>query len=187
MHICISIYVSTLSLSASWWDLVIFFVNFYYGVQWQHLVVYHRALNNTTENDHNKKFVKGRDGSLCDNPLVTRGSATCILHVPSFCHNSTLHNEKRIQDHLHHYSYSQNVLGREHSTFRSHCSACHSRSHRSRERVLREMVVQEESSRIRPGWGWRRLASPASPKTWPGAFLRLGMERGGGGEGEGEV
>ena len=155
-----------------------FFVNIYYGVRWHHLSVYHRALNNTTENDYNEKDITSRDGLLCDDPLVTRGSSACNLHIPSFFRNSTVHNEKLFGDHLRHSSHSHGVHGREHGTFCTYCSACLHHSHRSRsmKMVVMEVVEQEKEGRIRPGWGWRRWASPPSLRTWPDAFLRLEME-----------
>ena len=66
-----------------------FFVNIYYGVRRHHLSVYHRALNNTAENDYNEDEITGRDGLLCDDPLVKGGSSTCNLHIPSFFRDST--------------------------------------------------------------------------------------------------
>ena len=47
-------------------NAVFLFVNIYYSFQRHHLGACACALNNTTENDYNKKYVTGRDGLLYD-------------------------------------------------------------------------------------------------------------------------
>ena len=155
--------------------LSVFFVNSYYADQWQHSGEYHWALNNTTDNENHKKNVtNGMDGLLYDKPLATRGPSICNFDVPSIFHNSTLHNENWCPSLLHHSSHSQSDHDKGQHTFRSRFSGGRPRSRHSRsmKMVVREVVEQEEERSIRPGWGWRRWASPPSPKTWPGVFLR---------------
>ena len=41
------------------------------------LGVYHRVLNNTTENDYRKNDITVMDGLLCEKLLVTKGFSTC--------------------------------------------------------------------------------------------------------------
>ena len=144
-----------------------FFVNFYYGVQQHRHGVYHWALNNTTENDYRKNDVTCKDGLLSEKLLVTKGLSICNIDPLNSFRNSRLHNEMLCPSPLHHSNHIHGVLGREQHTFHSHCSGRRPRSHRSKwmERVVREVVEQEEETRIHPGWGWRRWASPPSPKT----------------------
>ena len=139
----------------------IFFVNFYYGVQQHRHGVYHWALNNTTENDYRKNDVTGKDGLLSEKLLVTKGLSTCNIDPLNSFRNSRLHNEMLCPSPLHHSNHIHGVLGREQHTFHSHCSGHRPRSHRSKwmERVVREVVEQEEETRIHPGWGWRRWTS----------------------------
>ena len=113
-----------------------------------------RALNNTTSYDYSKRYVmRGRYGLLYGNRQVTRGLAIYSHENSSFCHSSRLHNESQSQDHPHHRSHNLCVLCKGQCTFHSCCSACHSRSHRSKstQRVVGEVVEQEEEMRIRPG------------------------------------
>ena len=108
-----------------------FFLSIFITVFKQHhLFVYHRVLNNTTENDYIKKDITDMDGLLCEKILVTKSLSTCNIDPPSFFRNSRLHNEKLCPSPLHPSNHSHGVLGREQHTFHSHCSARHPRSHR---------------------------------------------------------
>ena len=51
---------------------------------------------------------------------------------------------------------------------------------------MSKVVDQEKERRSHPDLGRRRWASPASPRTSPGAFLRSWREREGGGVGDWE-
>ena len=133
---------------------IIFFVIFIKVFIDNILVHIIRALNNTTSYDYSKRYVmRGRYGLLCGNRQVTRGLAICSHENSSFCHSSRLRNGSQSQDHPHHRSHNLCVLCKGQCTFHSCCSACHSRSHRSKstQRVVGEVVEQEEEMRIRPG------------------------------------
>ena len=132
-----------------------FFLSFFIKVLIDNILVHIiRALNNTTSYDYSKRYVmRSRYGLPCGNRQVTRGLAIYSHENSSFCHSSRLHNESQSQDHPHHRSHNLCVLCKGQCTFHSCCSACHSRSHRSKstQRVVGEVVEQEKEMRIRPG------------------------------------